>query len=551
MSSTATSPVLQRKPEARTETVEDLVDRFRRGLLRVPSFQRALKWQTKEVLDLYDSIYRGYPIGSLLLWQRPAQAEKLRIGPLTIDAPETATAWWVVDGQQRLTSLAIGLLRPEPVPQRPVDAYVVYFDPREQRFETPPHQGALDDAWVPVAHMLDAAYLSGWIVNWPYFADATLRSRVFEAGKRLREYRVPLYLVETDDEDLLREIFYRVNNTGKRLEWSEVHDALLGGRQGMVPSTLSELADELAKLGMGRLTDGQLLPYLMAVRGLDVTRNLADHRRRDRDVLSGAVGEALPVMRRLFTFLREHAEIPHLRLLPLAAPAVVLARFFRLHPEPSERTLILLQRFVWRALAATGSYDDRTLQRRGVADIVAHDEEKSAQELLVLLPSDAPAEFILPATFDARAASSRIALLALVSMQPRSLEDGSVIDVEALIEELAAKAFRYILHDARIPAGYRSSPANRMVYPVGGLRLRIRHRIQHHGFDDPVLLSHGIDAVAAEHLARERNLKFLDTRGHIIEHTARMLIQRLAAWSRSDRPSIDYLLRQVADEASP
>lgn len=60
------APVLRYRPEARTESVEDLVSRFARGLIRVPSFQRALKWESREVLDLFDSIYRGYPIGSLL-----------------------------------------------------------------------------------------------------------------------------------------------------------------------------------------------------------------------------------------------------------------------------------------------------------------------------------------------------------------------------------------------------------------------------------------------------------------------------------------------------
>jgi len=37
-----------------------------RGHVRVPSFQRGLRWEASDVQDLFDSIYRGYPIGSLL-----------------------------------------------------------------------------------------------------------------------------------------------------------------------------------------------------------------------------------------------------------------------------------------------------------------------------------------------------------------------------------------------------------------------------------------------------------------------------------------------------
>src|SRR5690349_20263159 len=88
--------------EADTETVDELVAEVRGGLVRVPSFQRPLRWESENVLHLFDSIYRGYPIGSFLLRKGPADAGQVAYGPLTIDAPETQSALWVVDGQQRL-----------------------------------------------------------------------------------------------------------------------------------------------------------------------------------------------------------------------------------------------------------------------------------------------------------------------------------------------------------------------------------------------------------------------------------------------------------------
>ena len=57
------APQLPKKPVARTEKVEDLVEMVYRGRVRVPWFQRGLKWEAKHVQELFDSIYRGYPIG--------------------------------------------------------------------------------------------------------------------------------------------------------------------------------------------------------------------------------------------------------------------------------------------------------------------------------------------------------------------------------------------------------------------------------------------------------------------------------------------------------
>ncbi len=343
--------------EAETETVEDLVALVMRGSVRVPIFQRGLKWAGEDVVALFDSLYRGYPVGSILLRKGPAEAAHIRVGPLSIDAPETESALWVVDGQQRLTALAVGLSRPS----TPDDPWVVYFDAASQTFFSPRADGDVPSTAVPVAQLLDASALSEWVFQWPHAGDPALRAAVFQAGSRLRQYRIPLYVVETDDEEKLREIFYRINNFGKTLEWNDVHDALFG-RRGEQPSTLPELAGELQALGMGRPDEESLLSCLVAFKGLDVTRNIAEHYRKDSKVLAGAVQEALPAIRRVLSFLKLHAEIPHLRLLPRSIPLVVLTRFFALHPEPEARTLTLLVRWTWRLLLSPES-DARTLLR--------------------------------------------------------------------------------------------------------------------------------------------------------------------------------------------
>lgn len=132
---------LDRRPEARAETVEDLVRLAREGRVRVPEFQRGLNWSSTQVLDLFDSVYRGFPIGSLLLFRRRAEAASVRLGPLAVDAPEVPDAWWVVDGQQRLTALAASMARRHPLPSHPSDPYIVYFDPDRHSFHAPPKHG--------------------------------------------------------------------------------------------------------------------------------------------------------------------------------------------------------------------------------------------------------------------------------------------------------------------------------------------------------------------------------------------------------------------------
>jgi hypothetical protein len=81
-----------------------LVDMYKRGELRLPEIQRHYVWKATGVRDLLDSLYRGYPSGSILMWEtdEPVPTRDFAI------AQETnafAGRKLLLDGQQRLTSL--------------------------------------------------------------------------------------------------------------------------------------------------------------------------------------------------------------------------------------------------------------------------------------------------------------------------------------------------------------------------------------------------------------------------------------------------------------
>ncbi len=532
---------LTERPKADTTTVEDLVTLVARGFIRIPTFQRGLKWEKGDVLKLYDSIYKGYPVGALLMRKAYAPATTLRLGPLKVDAPETSEARWVVDGQQRLVALSAGLSRQGVMPRTPDDPYVVYFDAEARTFEAPSSRGTVPSTWVPVNKLLGGAELTEWVFTWEHGRDEELRRTVFDVGTRLREYRIPQYVISTDDKGVLEEIFYRVNKSGKRIEWTEVHDALFGGTQGQ-PSTLGELADELVTLGMGRPDEKQMLPCVIACQGLDVTRNVSEHYERDPGVLASGVEEARPAVRRALSFLRHHAGILHMRLLPRSIPLTILSRFFYLYPDPSPRTTELLVRWTWRMLLGASGLDERTLVRRGVTQIEKDDEERAVQTLLALVENDAAEPYTLPDRFDARSSESRLALLGMASLQPLHLDQERVpVDIASEIEEHDRKAFRRVWS-----SGTRtSSPANRILLGGTGIARSELEAYLSHTPDDDVLASHGITPEAAEALRQDDADAFVIERKRVIEKAVNDMGGRLAAWGRPDRSSIGALLNRA------
>lgn len=55
-------------PKPTAERVEQLAQRVLMGDIVLPEFQRPFVWKRRQIIELVDSIYRNYPIGSMLLW---------------------------------------------------------------------------------------------------------------------------------------------------------------------------------------------------------------------------------------------------------------------------------------------------------------------------------------------------------------------------------------------------------------------------------------------------------------------------------------------------
>ena len=72
------------------------------GEIGLPDIRRPFVWKNAKVRDLFDSMYKGYPVGYLLFWQNGLAADTRTIGADTKQKPPRLV---IVDGQQRLTSL--------------------------------------------------------------------------------------------------------------------------------------------------------------------------------------------------------------------------------------------------------------------------------------------------------------------------------------------------------------------------------------------------------------------------------------------------------------
>lgn len=112
-----------------------LVEEIDAMVIGLPDIQRPFVWKDTQVRELFDSMYKGYPVGYLLFWENAYQEHTRTIGNA---GTQRAPSLLIVDGQQRLTSLFAVIKGREVL--RDIDTkerIVIAFKPTEERFDIP------------------------------------------------------------------------------------------------------------------------------------------------------------------------------------------------------------------------------------------------------------------------------------------------------------------------------------------------------------------------------------------------------------------------------
>lgn len=528
---------LERRPEALVLQVDDLVADIESGKIRVPKFQRAFTWTDEDRRKLFDSIYRGYPVGTLLLWRHVAPKDEVDWGGLRIQADKRSDALFVVDGQQRLATLALALLGAE----QSAGVRRLYFDPELHEVKIGTRKRPAPTTWLPVSSAGDPSRVAEWLGSASRGPDIEAAAKDF--AKRVQQARFPAYVVDTEDEAAVRGIFERVNRSGHPLKSPEVFDALHGAFRGERPSSLREMASALAQgTRFGALEDDTVLAAVFAIhRGAPVRGHedvLSDLTPAERDDL---MDQTLRALRRSIELMRDDAGIPHHRLVPYASAIPILARFFHFHPAPHPRSRLLLRRWLFRG-ALTGAHSSDTVAKRLALEAVGDNEHRSIQTLLKATDAARPTSIAPLEPFDSRHARSRLELLALASLEPRSLPTREPVDIAALLEKS---------EHAPIIVPRVSVKDHKVAGTIANRALHDRHRLAQklgQTTDDELLASHAVSRDAQRALQTGDAVGFLRLREKTIEGVVAEFLTAQAELGADDGPPIDAL---TIEDAAP
>ena len=318
--------------------IRELIEMTRNNEFVLPEIQREFVWDLRRIADLWDSIYRGYPIGQLLFWDaetsvplygfEDSENEFLFINNKpswhhtnVLSKEETSGKIIVLDGQQRLTSLFLGA-REEGVvtmsrnkkKQKRLCLYVGSEDVDNEDNEIELFDwkvlGEEGDDYLPVATIL---------YNKDTLKERTIKGKRYvrnflKAIDKNRDNKVLVDKICFEDSVRVVDVFHRLNSGGKNMDMSELFLSLLFGNSEKngkkdVRDKLDAMRAEFSK-GYFEVKDSTITQLLRFV-FVDESTGLSQVRYGERtyDEISDGLNDILKAIEETVEFLNEDCGI--------------------------------------------------------------------------------------------------------------------------------------------------------------------------------------------------------------------------------------------------
>lgn len=417
------------QPEPQSVTFSILINDIDKGIIKIPQFQRDFVWSLEQSAQLIDSIIKGYPIGTFILWESDEELRSVRnIGGASLpDTPQGSMVQYVLDGQQRMTSLYASIKGLKIARNNTFEDFSnIYIDLSADEDETIIITNVEGRDALEIITLNDLMN-AGLAVLAAYPQE--LHQKLQEYKDRLTTYRFSTILMRGASIDVATEVFTRLNVGGKSLTVFEI----------MVAKTydvttnfdLSEKYDEfigkLEQVGYETISDSTVLQTIsILLVGECARKNIL---KLDKSSFISMWPKAIDAIEKAIEYFRNYYRIPVSKILPYNALIVPFSYFFYHHPnKPVNEMKLYLDDFFWRT-SLTERYSS------GVETKLSQDIKRIDLILKGKLPKydvqvDTSKETIIENGWFSTNRSFIKAILCLMAYQePKSFNDNSIVRI--------------------------------------------------------------------------------------------------------------------------
>ena len=226
--------------------------------IAIPEIQRPFVWKPKQVRDLMDSLYRGYPIGYIILWKNP----NIKLKDGTISSGKKV----LIDGQQRITALMTAIAGREiyndeyklcriKIAFNPIAALSGEDEAELFAVQTPAHLKSKH--WIPdIAEIFRDdfslfKYINKYCEDNPDIITHEQLDSVITKLNAIRMQSIGIIeLSESLEIDIVTDIFVRINSKGTTLNQGDFVMSKIAADEAHGGNTLRKIIDYFSHLAV-------------------------------------------------------------------------------------------------------------------------------------------------------------------------------------------------------------------------------------------------------------------------------------------------------------
>lgn len=422
----------QPKPDSKKYT--DLISEIQKGQIKIPKFQRDFVWSIDKTAKLLDSILKGYPIGTFILWETNERLNDIKnIGNLVLPpVPDDVKVQYVLDGQQRITSLYAAFLGAsiQKEGEKKITNYGSIFVDLEGDIDNNDEQIIVSEQPetknISLKDLLNSKY-SDLREN---YSNEDI-DKIQEYKETFTSYDFSTVVLRKEDIDSAIEVFTRINTGGQTLTLFEIMSAKTYDEEQKF-----DMQDRFQKL----LKKLEVSKYetisstvILNVLGLILSKNKECKRKvvlqLDKQSIIDIWDDVISSLKESIDYFRSVYRIPVSTLLPYDALLVPFSYFFYYQKEkPKGEQIKYLEEFFWRISLSyrySSSTESKLAQDIKRIDQILNGERPNYDELNVFLSS--PRDLI-DTNFSAGNSYCKAVLCLLAYSEPKDFQDnGKVI----------------------------------------------------------------------------------------------------------------------------
>ncbi|MEN2424683.1 GmrSD restriction endonuclease domain-containing protein [Chromobacterium vaccinii] len=431
-------------------SIRKLLEAVISGNVRIPAFQRGFVWDMDRVAHLMDSIYKGYPFGSLLFWRTRNQlAIEKDLGQFKLPTPEADFPFdYVIDGQQRLTSI-FTVFQSTLSPVNNIAWSDIYFDytlqsnAQDCQFVALPITAYDKEKFFPLKVLFDSVKYREATEG----LSASAIGKIDKLQEVFKETSIPVQILKTENKSTVAVVFERVNRLGMALDTLQLLSAWTWDHDFDLIEKFKELRESLEDFGFEEV--GENSDLILSTAGAILTGKAAPESlleisgqqiRENFDLVENGIKGAID-------FLRSELKVYSLKSMPFPSMIIPLSTFFA-SKDGKEivfggDALSSIKKWFWRS-CLSNRYSSQT-RRTAEADCIEMIKLKNGDESKVTdISVKINAQIFKDLTFRVTNSFAKTFILLLTQKNPKSFFSGKLIEAEKVLQLYNRSEFHHI-----------------------------------------------------------------------------------------------------------